>query len=94
MPCNNIYYGQDVYQPTLVAGGASAIHRSHSNSRVIEAIILTLYTVLVVVIMTPTVAHVISRRRVTSGEDRTTTHENSYMHSESAYAATYSCALL
>jgi hypothetical protein len=55
---------------------------------------LTLCAAWAAVILTPTVAHAVPRRRVTGGEDRMPPPEHPYMRSISAYAATYSCTLL
>jgi hypothetical protein len=86
--------GQDINLPAPVAGSASAVRRLHSNSRVTEARPLTLYAAWAADIMTPTMARVVPRRRVTGREDRTPPPEHPYMHRVSAYAATYSRALL
>jgi hypothetical protein len=92
--CLCVNCGQDVYLPALVAGSASAVCRSHSNLRVTEAGPWTLCYVWATVIMTPTVARAVPRRRVTGREYWTTPPEHSYMRSVSAYVATYSRALL
>jgi hypothetical protein len=73
-----INYGQDVYLPAPVAGGASAVRRSRSNSRVTEARPLTPCAAWTTIIMTPTLYCALPRRREACEEDWTTPPEHPY----------------
>jgi hypothetical protein len=78
----------------LVPGGASVVRRPHSKSHVTEARPLTPCATWAAIIMTPTVARSLTRRSETCRKDMMIPSRHPTCGSASAYAATYSCALL